>query len=128
MHAKLLSLSLLGALALTLVAGPVQARDDEVRRHGSCSGGPSEWKLRVRSETGTSLRVMFVIEESAAGQEWQLFLSDDGTRIYAGSKVSNDEGKVRVRKITTDRDGSDRIKASGVNVVTGESCSGSLTY
>jgi len=124
---RLRGLCLLGVIVLTLGAGSALA-DDEVRRHGSCSNGPSEWSLRVSRETSTTLRVRFEIEGGAPDQLWQLFLSDHGTRIFAGSKESDGGGQVRVRKITADRDGTDRIKASGVNLATGESCAGSLTY
>ena len=118
-----LSVCLVGLLVLMLGAGPALARD-EARRHGSCSSGPSEWTLRVEPESSTSLRVRFEIEGGEPDQVWQLFLSDDGTRIYAGSKESDGGGHVRVRKITPDRDGPDRIKATGVNLATGESCAG----
>ena len=59
---------------------------------------------------------------------WQLFLSDNRTRIYAGSKRSDGGGGLSVRKVTTDRDGADRIKATGVNLATGESCAGVVRY
>lgn len=119
---------LLAALVLSLVPVAVQARDGEVRRRGSCSGGPSEWELRVDRESRRYLRIRFEIRGGDEGQTWQLFLSNDGTRVYAGSKVSDDGGEVRVRKLARNRAGSDRIKASGVNLVTGESCLGALGY
>ena len=126
MSAKL-AVCMVGVLVLTLGTGSALA-DDEVRRRGSCSGGPSEWTLRVEHESSTSLRVRFEIEDGEPEQLWQLFLSDDGTRIYAGSKRSDGGGEVRVRKVTPDRDGSDRIKATGVNLATGESCAGVVRY
>jgi hypothetical protein len=114
------------ALALMLAAAPAHA-SDEVRRRGSCSGGPGDWTLRVRRDDG-ALRVRFTIDDVAAGQSWQLFLSDNGTRIFSGTKTSNAEGEVRVSRRTTNRAGSDRIAASGVNTVNGTTCEGSLTY
>jgi hypothetical protein len=118
-----LSTWLLGLLVLTIGASSALA-GDEVRQRGSCSGGPSEWRLRVEREDDTSLRVRFDIEGGASGQVWQLFLSDDGERIYAATKESGDGGEVRARRLTADRDGTDRIKATGVNLDTGESCAG----
>jgi hypothetical protein len=114
------------ALALMLAAAPAHA-SDEVRRRGSCSGSPGDWTLRVRRDDG-ALRVRFTIDDVAAGQSWQLFLSDNGTRIFSGTKTSNAEGEVRVSRRTTNRAGSDRIAASGVNTVNGTTCEGSLTY
>jgi hypothetical protein len=114
------------AVALLLAAAPAHA-SDEVRRRGSCSGGPGDWTLRVRRDDG-ALRVRFTIDDVRSGQSWQLFLSDNGTRIFSGSKSSDAEGEVRVSKRTTDRAGSDRIAASGVNTQNGTTCEGSLSY
>jgi hypothetical protein len=114
------------AVAVAVAASDASA-DDEVRRRGSCSGGPGDWTLRVRRDDG-ALRVRFSIDDVAAGQSWQLFLSDNGTRIYSGTKTSSAGGEVRVRTRTANRVGSDRIAASGVNTRTGTTCEGSLTY
>jgi hypothetical protein len=110
-------------LVMTL-GGPARADDD----HGSCSDGPSQWRLDVGRESSTTLRLRFEIEGGDPDQEWQLFISDNDHRVYAGTKVSEDNGRLRVRKLTADRAGRDRIEAAGVNLDTGESCSASLTY
>jgi hypothetical protein len=115
-------------LVVVLVATPsARAGDDTLVRRGACTG-PSDWKLVVRQETATTLRVRFAIEGGADGQTWQLFVSDDGIRVIARSKVSHDGGEVRVRKEIADLAGADTIKASGVNLVTGETCGGALTF
>jgi hypothetical protein len=117
------------AAAVALVpAAPAVASDDSIRRRGDCTGGPSDWKLVVRQETATTLRVKFEIEGGATGQTWQLFLSDNGTRIFAANRVSREDGYVRVVRETADRAGADLIKATGLNLVTGESCGGSLSF
>lgn len=118
----------LAAVLLGGLAAPADASDDRERREGSCSGGPSEWKLVVRQESASTLRIRYEIEGGAAGQTWQLFISDNGTRIYAGNKVSGSDGYVRVGRETANRSGTDLIKATGVNLVSGESCAGSLSY
>jgi hypothetical protein len=126
MRAKHLALPLIAILAIAITTGPVRADDGEV--HGSCSGGPSEFRLRVQPGVGDSLRVRFEIEGNEPGERWQLFMSDDGRRIFARTRVSDDEGRVRVRKATDDRPGRDRISATGVNLDTGESCAGSVSF
>ncbi|HEU4529187.1 MAG TPA: hypothetical protein VFT80_14810 [Actinomycetota bacterium] len=115
-------LALVGAFALG--ATPALATRDA---RGSCSGGPSEWRLTVGREDDRTLRIRYRIEDGEPDQAWQLFISDDGVRVYAGTKASNDEGRVRVRRLTADRPGRDRIEAAGVNLETGESCSGRVT-
>ncbi len=113
------------ALALTLNVVPALASDGEVR--SSCSGGPSELRLRVRPGDEGRLRVRFEIDGGAPGDRWQLFLSNDGVRVLARTKVADDGGRVRVRRGTEDGPGRDRISASGVNLDTGESCGASIT-
>lgn len=127
MGTRVIAVMLAGLLTLGL-AVPAGASDDRGRREGSCSGGPSEWKLVVRRESASTLRIRYEIEGGKAGQTWQLFISDNGTRIYAGNKVSGAGGYVRVRRETADRSGTDLIKATGVNLDSGESCSGSLSF
>jgi hypothetical protein len=116
------------ALTLALTLSSPAGADDEVRRRGSCSGGPGDWVLRVRRDDGGRLRVRFKIDDVAAGQSWQLFLSDNGTRIYSGTKTASSSGEVRVSTLTTNRAGTDRIAASGVNTKNGTTCEGSLSY
>jgi hypothetical protein len=127
MSTRPLAAVLAGVLALAF-ATSATASDDSIRRRGECAGGPSDWKLVVRQETASTLRVKFEIEGGAEGQTWQLFISDDGDRIFAGNRTSQQDGYVRVVREPTDRAGSDRIEAMGVNLATGESCGGSLTY
>ncbi|HET9311215.1 MAG TPA: hypothetical protein VFP41_08340 [Actinomycetota bacterium] len=118
------------AVALTLalaVAAPVAAGDD-VRRRGSCSGGRGDWMLRVQRESRTKLRVRFEIDDVPTGQRWQLFISNNGTRVYSRTNVSRRGGEVRVRIATRNRPGRDRIAASGVNTRTGTTCEGSVRY
>jgi hypothetical protein len=116
------------ALALALTISSPAGADDEVRRRGSCSGGPGDWVLRVRRDDGGRLRVRFKIDDVAAGQSWQLFLSDNGTRIYSGTKTASSSGEVRASVLTANRAGTDRIAASGVNTKNGTTCEGSLSY
>jgi hypothetical protein len=59
---------------------------------------------------------------------WEIFLSDNGTRFFAGRRKSGDNGYLRVRKETKNRAGTDRIKGFGHNRATGETCFGKLAY
>ena len=124
------SLALIAALvvACIVLSTTLAVAGDEERRRGSCSGGPGHWTLRVRREDHHRLRVRFEIDDVAAGQVWHLFLSDDGSRIASATKTSTREGEVRIRTVTRNRSGRDRIAASGVNTRAGTTCEGSLTY
>jgi len=115
------------ALSLTLlISFPAQAVDP-VERRGDCVNGPGEWRLVVQSEGPGTLRVRFELKDVVSGQTWQLFLSDDGVGIFSGTKVA-DDGDLRVRNLTADRAGRDRISASAVNMDSGSTCGGSLRF
>ena len=115
------------ALSLTLlISFPAQAVGP-VERRGDCVNGPGEWRLVVQREGPGTLRVRFELKDVVSGQTWQLFLSDDGVGIFSGTKAS-DDGDLRVRKLTADRSGRDRISASAVNMDSGSTCGGSLRF
>ncbi len=125
MRRHVLSISVAGTLALGLMTDPAVARDGRDAR-GECSGGQSVWRLRVQPEDNRSLRIRFRIDGGEEGHQWQLFVSDNGARVYAGTKVSGDDGRVGIRRSIRDRRGRDRIAATGIDLVTGESCSGAV--
>jgi hypothetical protein len=113
-------------LASALAATPARA-DIAVRSSGSCSGR-GQWTLVAKRESASTIRVRFTIEHVDAGSTWQLFLSDNGVRILATTKTAGSDEVVRAVKITSDRSGTDHIKASGVNVSSGGSCAGSVAF
>lgn len=110
-------------LSATLSAS---AGGDRVRRRGSCAG-PGDWELIVRRRSATTLQVRFKIDDVDSGETWQLFVSDNGVRVYSGTKTAHD-GEVRVRKLIADRAGTDRVAASGVNADDGTTCTGSVSF
>ena len=114
-------------LSILLSLGAAGARDDEVRREGPCDRG-SEWRLIVRRESGATLRVRYVLETGDAGREWSVFLSMNGSRLFAGQRTTNSDGDLRITRYPADRAGDDLIKGWANNLSNGESCSGSLTY
>jgi len=98
-----------------------------VERRGDCVGGPGRWRLVVQREGPKTLRVRFELRDVDSGESWQLFLSDNGVGIFFATQVAeNDE--VRVRKVTRDRAGRDRISATAVNMDSGATCGGSLRF
>jgi hypothetical protein len=118
-----------GALAL-IVASLVSTSASAAgpgERHGNCVSGPGEWRLIVQREGPSTLRVRFELKDVVSGETWQVFLSDDGVGIFSGTKVA-DGGDLRVRKLTRDRAGRDRISASAVNMDSGATCGGSLRF
>jgi hypothetical protein len=126
-RARPIRLAVLAVLTLFATSSLAWAGGDDVTRSGSCSGR-GDWKLRVRRETATTIKVRFDIERVQPGDTWQLYLSDDGTRIFSASRVVDAEGELRAIKLTANRSGTDHVRGSGVNVTAGETCDGALAY
>jgi hypothetical protein len=123
---RLTTTCLAAALVTTVVAGtPVQAAEGR-EHHGSCQG-PGHWTLGARHHFGR-LRVTFAVTDVDPHETWQVFLSDNGVRIRATSRVSGIQGSFRVRTPTRDRRGADHISATAVNAGDGGSCQASLTF
>jgi hypothetical protein len=95
-----------------------------VARHGVCVGGLSSWRLRATSDGAGALVVRFRLTGGSPGETWNLFLDDNGSGFFAGSRVSDATGLVRVRRSTDDLIGEDVIRAAGHDVATGEVCRG----
>ncbi|HEX6844037.1 MAG TPA: hypothetical protein VF235_02870 [Actinomycetota bacterium] len=117
---------LLGLLLAAFAAPGALARDDEVRRRAACSLN-SEWRLIVRRETSTTLRVRYVLDTERAGQTWSVFLSMNGKRLASVTRTTNAEGYIRITRYPVDRAGTDTISGAA-NGPTGETCLGSLDF
>jgi hypothetical protein len=112
------------AMLLTL-GGP---RALAVKRAGACSLGEASYTLTVVRYDATRLRVRFVVSNSTLGETWQLFGSDDGSRIFAVARVASLTGVAKVAKLIPDRSGTDAVKATASNITTGETCVGSVSF
>ena len=82
----------------------------------------------MRRETATTIRVRFDIEHVRPGDTWQLYLSDNGTRIFSASRVADSEGELRAVTLAANRSGIAHVKGSGVNVTAGGTCDGAVAY
>ena len=98
------------------------------RNAGDRARAPVQWRLRASAKGPGTIEVRFDIEHVRPGQRWQLFLSDDGARIFAGTRTADGDGELRAIKVTTNRPGVDQIKGSGVNVTAGGSCVGAVKF
>jgi hypothetical protein len=121
----------IGTLALTFaltaaLMTPARA-EDRAREHGSCSGS-GHWRLVVRRASPSTFRVRFVVRDVEPGHVWQVFLSDDDRRIFAGTRAANADGRFRVRLRSRDRSGRDEIEASAIDGETGASCFGGVWF
>lgn len=114
-------------VVLVALAAPASAGGD-ARRRGDCAGGPGDYELRVGRVDRATLRVRFRIDDVDPGEAWQIFVSDNGVRVVSMTKTSNAEGQIRIRRRIRDRAGTDRVVASGLNVVDGTTCRGTIRF
>jgi hypothetical protein len=123
---KLLVSIVMACVSVALLAAASGA-SDSAKREGSCTGH-GDWRLEVERRDGDTLRVRFRIENTPAGNVWEVFLSDNGQRFLATTRTADPNGEVRVSKSTRDRAGTDKVKAYGYSRATGEVCSGSVSF
>lgn len=118
------------ALALGLASAPaaqaaVAKGDPGVRKSGSCSAS-SNWELKAKHDN-RRIEVEFEVDSNRVGQTWMVRITDNGARIFAGSRRTvGPSGSFTVRLLTADRAGADQIAATARNAATGETCRGVL--
>ncbi len=117
----------LAAFASAAIATPAYAGDGDVIKEGSCSGA-SDWKLKASEENG-AIEVEFEVDTNINGQKWQVRLSDNGTRIFQGTRTTvAPSGSFEVRVVTPNQAGPDKILGQAKNNATGETCVGRVTF
>ena len=67
----------------------------------------------ARRESATTLRVRYMLDTDHAGQEWSVFLSMNGTRLFAGQRTTRSDGSIRVTRYPVDRAGDDSSRVPG---------------
>jgi len=110
------------ALGLVLGAAPVAAAKGGGKVYtGHCSGA-STWKLKLSNEDGR-IATEFEVDQNRVGRAWNVTLSDNGTVFFRGQRTTTaPSGSWSVRRLTTNRVGTDQFVAVARAVRTGEVC------
>jgi len=98
-----------------------------VKKSGSCPG-PSHWVLVLRSGDPGDLVVTFTVHGGASGQTWSIFMDDNGRGFFHGTRTSKADGWFRVRTVTRNRLGTDKIVVAADNAKTGELCQATASF
>lgn len=115
----LLAVAALGATG----AAPVAAKSASVVVTGHC-GSASVWKLKL-SPDDLRIETEFQVDQNRNDRLWRVSLSQNGTIVWRGSRYTRaPSGSFTVRRLLTNRAGTDRIVARATNVLTGEVCRG----
>ncbi len=118
-----------GAVALGLavgLAGPVQAKDGDVTRTGSCSKA-AHWKLKAGPRDGR-IEVEGEVDSNVAGQKWSWRILHNGNVSAKGAATTSaPSGSFSVVRKVVNVAGKDTIGWRATNPASGETCRGSLT-
>jgi len=119
-----LGLVLFALLGSLLPLSPAAARS--LRQTGPCTGSAS-WKLSV-DRSGGKLGVTFKVTGATPRSRWTIFMDDNGSGFFAGSRTATSRGRFRVADHTSNLPGPDTIVAAASDRATGETCIGRLTF
>jgi hypothetical protein len=123
-----LATSMLGAaMAIASLPGVTLAKDGDIIRTGSCTGG-ADWKLKLSPEDG-KIEVEFEVDQNQNGQTWNVRLKRDGNLVWKGQRTTHaPSGSFEVRRVISDESGADHIKARARHPASGQVCRGSATF
>ena len=97
-----------------------------VKASGKCSAA-STWKLKAKADNGR-IELEFEVDSNVIGQTWNVVLTDNGTRVFKGTKITQGpSGSFTVHKRIANQAGTDKIGGKATNPATGESCAGSVS-
>jgi hypothetical protein len=120
-----------GMSALTLIAlaptASARGGGGDVRTSGKCSSA-TVWKLKVKTDNG-ALESEYEVDSNRNGQHWSYRITDNGVLVKSGyARTVAPSGSFEIRALSRNRAGSDHFAARARNTVTGEVCSGALTF
>jgi hypothetical protein len=116
------------ALGLVLGAAPVAAAKSGDRVFTGACTGASTWKLKLGNENGR-ISTELEIDQNRVGRVWTVAITDNGTTIFRGARTTTaPSGSFSVRRITTNRVGTDRFIAVARASATGEVCRARGTF
>jgi hypothetical protein len=121
----------LAAVAVTAVllttTAPAMAKDGRVTAFGSCSSSGT-WKVKASPEDGR-VEVEAEIDTNRNGQTWAWSLEQNGTTIATGTRTTlAPSGSFEVRKVGTDRAGTDTFAFTARRSGTPQVCSGVVRF
>jgi hypothetical protein len=114
---------IIAVVAAVLVAAGVGTAlalrgDDERTTRGSC--GSATYELATESEDG-GLEVTFELQSAAPGETWDVVVEQDGTPLWQGERVTDDEGELDV-DVLADEDRGDAFAVTATPAAGAEPC------
>ena len=114
-------------LVASAAAATAEAKSGDVVKRGTCSNH-SVWKLKLKADSPL-IESEFQVDSNVPGQSWNVRITDNGVKVFAGTKVTNTaSGSFTVRRRTANLAGPDAFVATASNPSTGETCTASATF
>src|SRR6266487_3867103 len=118
---RLLVAALLVASGIALA--PAAGAKGGVIRTGVCSGA-AHWKLKLSPDNGR-IEVEFQVDTNRVGRAWRVRIRHNGVLIFVGTRVTKAPSPAfTVRRLTSNRAGTDSFRAGARAVVSGQTCVG----
>lgn len=127
MNARFSSVLIAGTIATGLAIASLAtaaAKDGDIIKRGNCAGGVKT-KLKASPENGR-IEVEYELDNAAPNEAWRVIVKKNGRAILRATKRTNGVGDLKVRKVTSNGNGNERIEASAKRVSGGGVCKLSL--
>lgn len=102
------------------------AKDGDVIKRSNCPN-PGKSKLKASPENGR-IEVEYEIDNAVPGHRWRVILKKGNRRILRAVRTVNGAQEIKVRKVTSNGPGAERIRAKAINLNTGERCNIALRF
>lgn len=123
-NTRLHSSALVILCALLSGIATVHAKGPRVVARGSCSGG-IKTKLTASPENGR-IELEYELDNAAPNQAWRIVLRQNGRVILRTTQRTNGVGDLEARKLTTNANGNDAIRATASRAGGAGACNLSL--
>ena len=111
----------MAATAVALSVPTASAKNDDIRKAGSCTGSSSS-KIKAKPRDGR-LEVEFEVDQNRNGVKWKVRLKDNGKRVFRGTaRTRGPSGSFSIERKIADRPGTDALTGIGKNPASGERC------
>lgn len=116
----------LAAITALASLSTAMAKTGDVIKRANCPGSAKS-KLKASPENGR-IEVEYEIDNAVAGERWKIILKKGNRKIFKGVRTVNGAREIKVRKVTSNGAGTERISAKARNLNTGAQCGITLRF
>jgi hypothetical protein len=130
LSAKIALVSLVGVVGVSTLAPVASAAAPRtVTSSGRCSSGSATWRMIATADGKKIDLELRVVTNRPAGHQWNVRLTDNGVRIFRGTRVTDaPRGSFDVSILTANRAGVDHLVGVARYPATGQVCRGVVNF